>query len=68
MKYLVLILAIISPIWGTSIAIADEETTYNHEEKEILVKYKDEAVEAWGNRLFGTREGYIFKPAKDTCC
>lgn len=64
MKYLVLILAIISPIWGTSIAIADEETTYNHEEKEILVKYKDEAVEAWGNRLLEPGKGIFLSQQK----
>ncbi|ACV62676.1 peptidase S8 and S53 subtilisin kexin sedolisin [Desulfofarcimen acetoxidans DSM 771] len=60
MKYLLLILVIISPIWVTGFAIANERTSYYSDEKEILVKYKDEVIETWGERLLEPKNGSFF--------
>lgn len=51
---------LMSPIWVTGYAIANERTSYFSDEKEILVKYKDEVVETWGEHLLEPETGLFF--------
>lgn len=62
MKKLSIILAflIILSLWLNGYAISSEITPYYPGEKEILVKYKDEAVQTWGERLLEPDTGLFF--------
>lgn len=54
---------LISPIWINSEVTAKERTSYYSgysEEKEILVKYKDEVVETLGERLLEPETSLFF--------